>query len=54
MHEVDRAPMFQCMFDNRVNHPTGYEPVDPLIHSTISSSLGRQWTVGMHDHIVID
>ena len=37
-----------------VNHPTGYEPVDPFIHSTISSSLARQWTVRMHDHIVID
>ena len=36
-----------------VNHPTGYEPVGPFIHSTISSSLGRQWTVHMHDHIVI-
>ena len=37
-----------------VNHPTGYEPVDPFIHSTIRSSLARQWTVRMHDHIVID
>ena len=36
-----------------VNHPTGYEPVDSFIHSTISSSLGHQWTVHMHDHVVI-
>ena len=37
-----------------VNYPTGYEPVDPFIHGTISSSLSSQWTVHMHDHIVVD
>ena len=37
-----------------VNHPTGYEPVDPLIKGIISSSLSRQWTVHMHDHVVIE
>ena len=37
-----------------VNHPTGYEPVDPFIQRTISSSLGRQWTVHMHEHIVVE
>lgn len=37
-----------------VDHPTGYEPIDPHSKDVISQSLSRQWTIQMHDHIVID
>lgn len=36
-----------------VNHPTGYEPIDPDMRGIISRGV-CQWSIQMHDHVVID
>ncbi len=42
------------IMDIFVNHPTGYEPIDPNMRGIIRQGLSGHWTIRMHDHIVID